>query len=244
MAPSVKGEEIANRVLLALSPGALEALTHDLHPLELKRGLPLSRSDEPVKQVHFVNRGMVSLVKTMMDGRTIEVSATGIEGITTPEALFGEPVAALDSIVQIPGSSFVISRGVLEQTMAQNPELSDLVQRYIHVSMERLAQTAACNRLHSLEERCCRWLLIAGDSARADTFRLTHEFLAMMLGVQRPGVSLAMEVLQKAGYVRYSHGTITIMERDGLEATACECYATLQHQLERLYRRTPQSGAA
>ncbi len=234
---SITGEDVANRILLTLSSSALDVLSHDLHPVELTRGLVLSRAGEPVARMFFVERGMVSLVKTMKDGRTIEVSATGTEGLTTPEALFGDATAALDSIVQVPGSGFAIARPALEEAMAQCAELRSLVQRYIHVSLQRLAQTAACNRLHSLEERCCRWLLIAHDNARTDTFLLTHEFLAMMLGVQRPGVSVAMKALQRAGYLGYSHGKITIADRAGLEATACECCAALRRQLDRLFSR-------
>jgi len=244
MALSIRNHEIANRFLLALPQAVLSALLPEMHPVELNRGAVLGRSGEGVKQIWFVNRGLVSLVKTMKDGRTIEVGATGSEGLTTPEALFGDPTAALDSIVQIPGSAFVIARTTLEHIMAQYDALADLLQRYIHVMMERLAQTAACNRLHSLEERCCRWLLIAHDSAHADAFPLTHEFLAMMLGVQRPGVSVAMKILQRAGYVEYSHGKVTIADRGGLEATACECYSTLQRQLDRLFHHAGDGKAA
>ena len=175
------------------------------------------------------------MVKAMEDGRMIEVSATSIEGMTTPEVLFGANAAILDGIVQIPGSAFVIERSDLADAVANDRPLSNLLQDYLHLSIQRLAQAAACNRLHSLEQRCCRWLIIAHDSAQADTFPLTHEFLAMMLGVQRPGVSIIMKILQKAGFVRYARGNVTVVDRSGLEESACECYSTLQRRLREVF---------
>jgi len=111
-----------------------------------------------------------------------------------------------------------------------------LMRRYMQFAIGELAQTAACNRLHSMEERCCRWLMIAHDSARSDTFSLTHEFLAMMLGVQRAGVSITASILQRAGYIRYTRGRVTITNRSGLEGAACECYAATRAQLDQLLR--------
>lgn len=210
--------------------------------VELKRGMVLHHADEPVKRIYFINRGMVSIVKAMEDGRMVEVSATGIEGMTTPEVLFGANAALLDGIVQIPGSAFVIERSELVFAIANDRLLGNLLQDYLHLSMQRLAQTAACNRLHSLVQRCSRWLLIAHDSARADTFPLTHEFLAIMLGVQRPGVSIAMQLLQKSGFVRYVRSDVSIADRRGLEGTACECYASLQQQLHDLFPRKHASA--
>jgi CRP-like cAMP-binding protein len=106
-----------------------------------------------------------------------------------------------------------------------------LVARYANASIAQLAQTSACNRLHSLEQRCCRWLLTAHDNARADSFQLTHEFLALMLGVQRPGVSITARGLQHSGLIEYHSGRVTITDRGGLEAAACECYRTVRSQL-------------
>jgi CRP-like cAMP-binding protein len=119
--------------------------------------------------------------------------------------------------------------------MAQSEAARELLQRFVQTIVTQLAQTAACNRLHSLLERCCRWLLIAHDSARSDSFSLTHEFLAMILGVQRAGISIAAHKLQEAGVIHYHRGHITIANRQGLEATACECYERIRAQYDQLF---------
>ena len=119
--------------------------------------------------------------------------------------------------------------------MASDHDFRCTIKKYIRFAISEIAQTAACNRLHTLEERCCRWLLIAYDSAMSDNFPLTHEFLAMMLGAQRAGVSVAAGALQRAGYIRYSRGQVTITNRTGLERGACECYASVRAELNRLF---------
>jgi CRP-like cAMP-binding protein len=126
--------------------------------------------------------------------------------------------------------------------MEKDPAVNKLLQGYMHVAEQQLAQTAACNRLHTLEQRCCRWLLTAHDSVRSDTFPLTHEFLAMMLGVQRPGVSITAAILQKAGFIHYTRGRVTITDRAGLEASACECYDVIRDQFDRLFSHRKPFG--
>ncbi|HUB13678.1 MAG TPA: Crp/Fnr family transcriptional regulator [Acetobacteraceae bacterium] len=186
--------------------------------------------------MYFVDRGLISLVKTMEDGRSIEIGAIGIEGLTDPIALFGVDRVLLESVVQVPGTAFRASVEDISDAMRQDGAMADLMRRYLRFSFHQLAQTAACNRLHSLDERCCRWLLIAHDSARTDTFPLTHEFLAMMLGAQRAGVTIAANSLRRAGLIQYRHGLITITSRTGLEAVACECYRAIEHELKTVFR--------
>lgn len=137
-------------------------------------------------------------------------------------------------MVQNPGTTFRIRRDNLQDMMAKDIALGQALAKYVHF-VAAFAQTAACNRLHHLEERCCRWLLIAHDNARADAFPLTHEFLAMMLGVQRAGVSITANVLQKAGLIQYKHGQVTITDRSGLEDAACECYRTMRMEFDKLF---------
>jgi CRP-like cAMP-binding protein len=124
----------------------------------------------------------------------------------------------------------------LTRFTAEDAHLRTALERYAHFSVSAIAQTAACNRLHHLDARCCRWLLISHDSARSDTFQLTQEFLAMMLGVQRSGVSIAASDLQKAGLIRYQHGQVTITNRAGLEDAACECFGAMQKEYDSLIR--------
>jgi CRP-like cAMP-binding protein len=228
---------IANRILHSLPRTVLNRVRAHLEPMQLPRGQLISRIGSPVQHVYFINRGIVSLIKTMRDGRTAEVGAVGIEGVVDFSALFGFDRALLDAIVQVPGSAFRMSRQTLRSEMSHSPALRDLLQHYLQWAISQLAQTAACNRLHGLEERCCRWLLVAHDSARADSFNLTHEFLALMLGAQRAGVTLTAGILRKAGLIDYTRGQLTIVDRPGLEATTCECYATIHSQLDELFGR-------
>ena len=134
------------------------------------------------------------------------------------------------------GAALRLKPSTLREAAARDPALAELALGYVGASIGQIAQTAACNRLHGLTERCCRWLLRAHDSAGGDTFQLTHEFLALMLGVQRPGVSLAANALQREGLIRYRSGMITVLDRAALEASACECYGAMQAQFAALYQ--------
>jgi CRP-like cAMP-binding protein len=230
-------EEIANRILLALPRGVLPRIRPHLQPVNLPLGRIIYRADERMEKVYFINRGLVSLIRSMKDGRTVEIGAVGIEGLMGLDALYGLDIAPLECIVQLPGTAFCGSAAALRAEMTRSRSLQTLLQRYYHLMASQMAQTAACNRLHSLEQRCCRWLLIAHDSARSDTFPLTHEFLAMMLGVQRAGVSIAANALQQSGLIRYARGQMSVTDRQGLEAAACECYGTIRHVADRLFLR-------
>lgn len=233
--PQVRQVAINNRLLLALQPSTLERLRAALEPMAIARGQTIDRVNVPIEHLYFVNCGLISTVKTMRDGRSVEVSAVGVEGLTDPYSLFGLDAAVLDTIVQIPGDVFRIRREVLIRAMSLDGSLRQIIQDYARFAFGELAQTAACNRLHSLEERCCRWLLVAQDSALADRFPLTHEFLAMMLGVQRSGVSITARALKTAGFIDYTRAQVKILNRRGLEATACECYQTSQDELNVLF---------
>jgi CRP-like cAMP-binding protein len=228
--------EIANRMLRALPDATVRRLRPALEPVRTVRGQIIDHVDGAVKHLYFVNKGIVSLIKTMKDGRTVEIGAVGIEGVTDPNALFGViDTALLEAIVQVPGTAFRIGRDILRREMARDQALRELMGHYAHLFVDQIVQTAACNRLHSLEERCCRWLLTAHDSALSDTFPLTHEFLAMMLGVQRAGVSIAAKLLQRAGLIEYRRGEVTVSDRAGLEDAACECYGAIRTEFDKLY---------
>jgi CRP-like cAMP-binding protein len=237
MPQSIGDEQIANRILLALPPFALRQILPHLKHVDFPRGHIVYRPGDVIKNVYFINRGLLSLVKTMRDGRTVEVSTKGIEGLAGLGALLGIDTAILECVVQIPVSVFAIDAVTIRGAMAKSRPLNSLLMRYAHLAADQLAQTAACNRLHSLEERCCRWLLIAHDSARSDTFPLTQEFLAAMLGVQRPQVSITAGILQEAGFIRYARGRVTVTDRAGLEASACECYEFIRRQFDSLFAR-------
>ncbi len=235
MSPSQEQERVTNRILASLPQAALRRLKPNLELMRLERGDVIDHVDGPIRNMYFVNRGFVSIVKTMLDGRMVEVGAVGVEGVTDPNALFGIDRAVLETVVQIPGTAFRIRRDLLHRELERDATLRKMLQRYMRFAFFQLAQTAACNRLHSLEERCCRWLLMAQDNALSGEFPLTHEFLAMMLGVQRTGVSITANLLKRAGLVEYTRGRISILNRAGLEAGACECYRVTRTELGKLF---------
>jgi CRP-like cAMP-binding protein len=145
--------------------------------------------------------------------------------------------------VRIPGMALRIDRDIFERKIAQADEAATLLRRYTHLVVDAFSQLAACNRLHSLRQRCCHWLLVAHDSACSDSFPLTHELLALTLGVQRSGVSIAANSLQKAGLIHYKHGRVNILDRTRLETEVCECYATTRKQFDALFRDTRRTRA-
>jgi CRP-like cAMP-binding protein len=229
---------INNRLLLALPPATLDRILRFSEPVSLVRGQQLERIDHPIEHIHFINRGLVCAFKTMEDGRTVEIGAIGIEGTTNLLALVGSDRALLDTVVQIPGTALRMGRAALIQQMENERDLRHLMQNYVRFGLGELARHIACNRLHHIEQRCCRWLLIAHDHALSDEFPLTHEFLAMMLGYQRAGVSIAMHSLVKAGLIAHRRGTVTIVDRQGLERASCECYHEMNHQLDEFLPRS------
>jgi CRP-like cAMP-binding protein len=240
MARSLHDRGTANRLLLALPPSVYDRLRPLMQTIELERHQAIHHFNRPITHVFFVERGLVSLVKTMQDGRMIEVGAVGIEGMVGANTVLGVRNAVFDCIVHIPGTARRMALDTLRAEMSRNTALRDLMLRYAHFRLSQLSQLAACNRLHTLEQRCCRWLLMAHDSAQSDTFPITQEFLAMMLGVQRTGVTLTTLSLQKVGLIRNWRGRVTIVDRRGLEATTCECYGALRRELDSLFMTRPQ----
>lgn len=226
---------VRNRMLLALPEAQLERLIPHLHPVALLQGQSVHEVDRPIQDVHFVNRGFISMVQTMSDGRAVEVGGIGLEGVTAPSSLLGDDRAVFDTMVQVPGDAFRIRRDVLKAEMEASPALARFVADYARFLFGQIGQTAACNRLHSVEERSCRWLLTAEDNALRSRFVLTHEFLAMMLGAQRAGVSIALRSLKHAGLIDTGRGIVDILDRRGLEQTACECYRATRRAIGLLF---------
>jgi CRP-like cAMP-binding protein len=234
---------INNKLLRSLPEKSLERIVSALELVELRSGQTIDHVDGPIESLYFINSGIVSLVKIMRDGRAVEVSAVGIEGVTDSHALFGINPAVVESMVQVPGNAFKASREFLRLQMLEDPALANIMQRYARYAFGQLAQTAACNRLHTLEERCCRWILTSHDSAMNNTFPLTHEFLGMMLGAPRSSVSLVAKILQRAGCIEYRRGKLTIRDRRGIEDGSCECYFDNIAELKRTLGSIPPMPA-
>ena len=206
-----------------------------LQHVDLPHRQILYQVDEPITSVYFVEAGFISLVKTMADGRAVEIGGVGIEGLVGFSAIYGYDRSLFESVVQVAGVAHRVGVRALHRAMDHGPTLYKFLSRYSYVMINQIVQTAACNRLHSLEERCCRWLLVAHDGVDVGDFPLTHEFLAMMLGVRRSGVSVALNPLQHEGLIHQGRGRLTIMDRRGLEQRACECYRAIHDEIDRAF---------
>lgn len=232
-----EGRAAANYLLTAFPRGVLRAITPQLEPITLRRGMTLHEPGAVTEYIYFPDRGLVSLVKAMRDGRTVEVGAVGIDGMTGIDRLLGLEPSTFETVVQIEGYGRRVKIDTLRAQLEKSHCLNALMLRYMSYRVTQLAQTAACNRLHTLRQRCCRWLLIAQDNVQAPTFALTHEFLALLMGVNRPAVSLALGSLQRRGLIRNRRAVITVVNRQNLEQESCECYESLKRDSERIRQR-------
>jgi CRP-like cAMP-binding protein len=193
------------------------------------------KQDEPIEDVYFPGGGAYSLVKTLQNGQVAEVATIGSEGAVGASVFFGRGVADCDVLVQVTGpGAEAMNAELFNAEMHKRGAFFDQIIRHHQALMSQIMQTTACTGLHSAEARSCRWLLTTHDRAGGDEFPLTHEFLAAMLGVRRPTVTLIANQLQRAGLIQYRRGFVTIVDRAKLEATSCECYATVREQMRRL----------
>ena len=223
-----------NRLLSALPPEDFHQLWPDLHRVSWPARQTLYEVGAPIEHVYFGEEGTASIVAMMADGSTSEVGMIGIEGMVGASALLGAETSAQQVIVQLPGSALRMDASLCKTAFDQRPSLRAVVLRFIDAFLNLIAQTAACNRLHSARQRCARWLLMASDRIGSDTMPMTHEFLSFMLGVRRTGVTAIARELQRSGLIEYRHGRIRISDRYGLEAIACECYGIDHRALHRL----------
>jgi CRP-like cAMP-binding protein len=223
-----------NRLLAAMPPEDLQRFFSDLDPVSLSLRQVLHEVGAPLEHVYFIEEGVASILTNMADGSTIEVGMIGMEGMVGVAALLGGEIAAQQIIVQVPGTALRMSAALCKAAFDHSEAVRRIALRFTEAILNLSAQTAACNRLHSIEQRCARWLLMAIDRTQSDNIPLTHEFLASMLGVRRAGVTVTAGELQRSGLIRYHHGQLTIVDRDGLEANACECYRIDHDRLDRL----------
>jgi len=210
----------------------LAALTPHLRDVTLKSGEVLHNPGEMLSHIYFPTSCVLSIILLMHDGSGVEIGTTACEGLTGSIGfMLGTLKAPNQTICQVPGAAKSLSLDVFQEAMRNGSKLHALTQDYARASVTLMGQSIACNRLHTLTERCARWLLLTHDRVRADEFSLTQEFLAMMLGVHRPAVSIAAGVLQEARFIRYRRGQLTVIDRDGLESASCECYRVAMGQL-------------
>jgi CRP-like cAMP-binding protein len=222
------GKPVSNVILLSTSDRDYGSLRPHLEYVNLPNHLVLHEAGGKLEFAYFPNRGLISLVVVMKDGRTAEAGIVGSEGFTGAPAAVGLRRSTLQAVVQITGDGFRVEAGALQNTLESAPRLQLMLSRYAVIRGMQVAQTAACNRLHDIEQRLARWLLMTQDRVDSGPLPITHDFLATMLGTDRPTVSLAAGVLQRKGLIDYTRGAVTIMNRKKLEGCACECYGVIR----------------
>jgi CRP-like cAMP-binding protein len=223
-----------NSLLDALPLQSFSRLKPHLTVVDITLGEEIHEPGEQLEHVLFPTRGLISVVASMEDGAAVEINMIGREGMFSVAALLGDDSPSHRAMVQLGGHALRMKSKLFREEVAGDLTMRHLLLRYTMAVMSAIAQTAACNRLHVLEQRCARWLLAARDRADGDTFPMTHEFLAMMLGVRRAGVTVAAQALQSSGLITYNHGTMTIIDRDGLQQRSCECYEAIRDEFKRL----------
>ena len=224
-----------NRLLATLPPEEFEALRRHFEPVTLSYGQHVIIPDEPIRDVYFPLNCLLSLVTTMEDGSAVESGTIGREGMSGIPVLLDAEATTMPTFTQVQGEAVRVRADVVKDAYDKNDEVRKLFNRYIHTVVVNGSHAAACNRLHSLEARFCKWLLMSSDGVGSDEVALTQEFLAVMLGVRRAGVTEAAVKIQGAGLIGYRRGHVQILDRRGLEARACECYARTKAEYERLF---------
>lgn len=221
--PALVRDATANLLLSSLTPADFGRIAIELEPVPLTLRMIIYEPGANIEHIYFPTTGCVSMIHATDNG-SVEVGTIGQEGLVGVPILLracSEPTRAL---VQVEGAGYRIASRVFREIVDANDDMERIFLRYAMALFNQVAQSVACNRLHSLEQRCARWLLITHDRIEGDEFKLTQEFLSYMLGVHRPAVTLAAGVLQDAGFIRYSRGNIIIMNRLGLEGASCVCY--------------------
>ena len=219
--------------ILAQLPSTSSQWIESLELVKLSTGTILSEPDEQVDQVYFVNSALVSIVSTNSEGSAVEIGLVGNEGMIGVPTILGG-VTPYRAVVQMGGDAFRINGKQLCEEFRSNPFLRDLLLRYTNAFIIQIAQSSICNCYHTLQERLCRWLLVARDAARNDVLMMTHDVIAHLLGTRRASVTVAAGLLQRAGLIKINRGQLTILDPAGLEAMACECYGILRDGMRRL----------
>src|ERR1700732_3965400 len=225
---NIDGKHVTNKVLLATPDNEYELMRSDLTYIDLPHHLSLHEPTQSIEFVYFPNRGMVSQVVVTKDGRTVEVGVVGKEGFVGAGLAVGVSRSSVREIIQIAGDGFRMMGNALERILRSAPQLQVMLNRHTGLQGMQVAQTAACNRLHDIQQRLSRWLLMTQDRVNSGVLPITHDFIATMMGTDRSTVSLAASVLQKKGIIDYVRGAVKIVNRSKLEKSACECYDVVQ----------------
>ena len=228
--PVIDGVPVENEILLNLPAEEQASILPELVFVQLRTHDVLHEAGEPIKFAYFMNHGLASVLSVMEDGKSVEVGLTGKEGFVGLPLIVGLITSPTVTVIQVDGSAFRISAAGLVQAVRRCATLERKLQRYVQVLAMQGTHVAACNRLHQVDERLARWLLMSQDRIGSATVPLTQEFLAHMLGTRRSSVSVAAGVLQKAGLITYTRGSVQIENRPGLMSASCECYQSMVRQ--------------
>jgi CRP-like cAMP-binding protein len=225
-----------NRLLAALPSDDLARLWPRLEAVELPFRQVLHAPGKPITSVYFPETGYSSMLAYMEDGDAAEVGMIGYEGMVGLPVLLGADNDDIEAMVQVPGTALRMDTRAFREELERTSAFRTLLLRYALVHHTQVARTAACNGRHHIDQRLARWLLMAHDRTTGnDEFPMTHEFLSMMLGVRRAGISTTANTLQKAGFIRYQRGCIEVTDRRGLESVACECYGIVRRASDRFF---------
>ena len=224
---NINQREPKNRILAALPEAELALIATEITPVDTYLGQTLHRAGDAIQRVYFPEVGIISAMAVMADGSVLEIGMIGAEGMVGASVALGATTSSSEMICQTDGAAYCLPVQTLTRAMERAPHLERLLLKFVHAFGVQVAQIAACNVHHELSQRLARWLLAAHDRSGVVELALTHELLAVMLGVRRSTISVAAAALQKAGVIRYQHGRMTILDRAGLEAAACECYAVV-----------------
>jgi CRP-like cAMP-binding protein len=228
-----KSHPIQNAILLGLPRKERNLIISKSKFVQLPARTILSEMGDPIEVCYFLNSGVVSIIHVMTDGKSVEVGLTGKEGFVGLPLIVGYGASPTRAIIQIAASGYKMRARDLKSALGKCPRLREALQRYSQELSIQAIQVAACNRLHEVDERLARWLLMSQDRVGESTFLLTQEFISHMLGTRRASVTVAAGILQKAGLITYSRGQVTIEDRVGLESAACECYEGISQKIER-----------
>ena len=231
-----------NRFLRMLPASSYFRIRPYLDVISLPKGHVVWNVDDPIDSVYFPRRCVVSLLVMLTQRAPVEAATVGNEGLLGTSLILGADRSPLLVMVQIPGDALRIGARMFQELVEDDASIRLLALRYSHALLEQTAQSVACNRRHSTVQRCARWLLMTHDRAHADDFALTHQFLAMMLGVRRASVTVAAGQLQRAKLIRYLYGRVVVENRPGLEEAACECYQVVQQRFQRLFAAHDRNG--
>jgi CRP-like cAMP-binding protein len=224
-----------NQLLARLPPSEYQRLSSELKAVHLPVKQILYRAYAPIDYAYFPIDGIVSAMTIMDDGGAIEVATIGSEGLVGLSAFFGGETSPQELMVQVEGDALRISADVLKKEADKDSALHKILALYNVALQTQIGYSVACNGLHTIEKRCCRWLLMTQDRIESNVLPLTHEFLSIMLGVRRSSVTEVLQPLQEQGLIRNERGKITVLNRKGLEAISCECYRRTQEEFTRLF---------